>query len=311
LAFGPLQALAQGDDSSRVLSIKSRISSKEKVIRVKDIASNYQILSDAERELEVAETPVAADETITIIDLAYMLQRHSELMDLRLKGPRNIVLQKASDSAAVEKAKSEIVSQIKALAPWKDWDIDVMLSSSDENSISRPGPSTGRSPAFREQDHDGPRQPECRFHRRRRRTSSKCALNPTILRKVEVVVLNANCRQGQILSETMLKRVPMWLGPEGKDCMTDYNACVGRELARTMSTGDIVKANDILNPVCAKRGDMIWVECRDHGLSVKLAVTAMESGRQGDLIKVVNQPTQRTFLVLLVGERQALYKMGS
>jgi flagella basal body P-ring formation protein FlgA len=233
-------------------------------------------------------------------------------MDLRLKGPRNIVLQKASDSAAVEKAKSEIVSQIKALAPWKDWDIDVMLSSSDENSISKAWPFN-RVEVLPSENRTmtGPVNLNVAFIDAGGRTSSKCALNPTILRKVEVVVLNANCRQGQILSETMLKRVPMWLGPEGKDCMTDYNACVGRELARTMSTGDIVKANDILNPVCAKRGDMIWVECRDHGLSVKLAVTAMESGRQGDLIKVVNQPTQRTFLVLLVGERQALYKMGS
>ena len=309
LSAAPLQAQ---DDTKRVLSVKARIVTKSQVIKLKDIAVNYQMLTESEKELEVTEAPTASDETITIVDLAYMLQRHPELMNIRLKGPRNIILQKASDASAIEKAKADIVEQIKSMSPWKDWEIDVILSSSDENTISKAWPfSKVELLPSDNKTMIGAVNLNVAFIDNSGRQSSKSLLNPTILKKVEVVVLNANIRQGQVLAESSIKRVPMWLGPENKDFVTEIDDCIGRELAKSMSAGEIVRTNDILNPVCAKKGDMIWVECKSGSLMVKLAVTALEGGRQGDMIKVLNQPTQKSFSVQLTGEKQGLYRIGS
>ena len=314
LGAGALAPLQAQDDSSgkRVISVKPRIISKGSCIKLKDIAVNYQSLSEAEKELEVAEAPVNSDETVTLIDLAYMLQRHPELMNVRLKGPRSIVLQKASDSTAIDKAKADIVEQIKGMAPWKDWEIDVILSATDENAISKAWPFVKVELLPSEnKTMIGAVNLNVAFVDSNGRQGSKCILSPTILKKVGVVVLNTNCKQGQLLMESSVKRIPMWLGPENKDYVTELDDCLGRELAKSMSAGEIIKANDILNPVCAKKGDMIWVECRSGFMTVRLAVTALEGGRQGDMIKVVNQPTQKTFSVQLTGEKQGLYRMGS
>ncbi len=310
-ASAPLQAQ---DDSSgkRVISVKSRVVAKGSCIRLKDIAVNGMALTEAERELEVIEAPTDSDQTIGIVDLAYMLQRYPELMNLRLKGPRTIILQKASDSSAIDKAKGDIVQQIKGMAPWKDWEIDVILSASDESSISKAWPfSKVELLPSENKTMIGSVNLNVAFVDANGRQSGKCILSPTILKKVGVVVLNSNCRQGQILGEGSVKKVPMWLGPENKDYVTELDECLGREIAKSMSAGEIVRSNDILNPVCAKKGDMVWVECRSGALSVRLAVTALEGGRQGDMIKVLNQPTQKTFSIQLTGEKQGYYRMGS
>ena len=315
LAAAPAQqALAQGDapPAKRVVNVKAKITPKGSSVKLKDIVQSASPLSDEEKELEITEAPTSSDETVSIVSLAYMLQRYPELMNVRLVGPRNIVIQKVSDSSAAEKAKADIVSQIKGMAPWKDWDIDVMLSSSDETIISKAWPfaKVELLPSDNK-TMTGPVVLNVAFINESGRQASKTQLNPTILRKVSVVVLNSNCRQGQIITESALKKVPMWLGPENRDYIADFSECLGRELAKPMSAGDVLKSGDVLNPVCAKRGDMIWVECRSGALSVKLAVTALEGGRQGEMIKVLNQPTQKTFSVQLVGEKQGLYSFGS
>jgi len=314
LASIPLSELLAQDDPAekRVLSIKPRIVAKSHTIRVKDIAVNYQILSDFEREMEVTEAPTCADENITIVDLAYMLQRHPELMNIRLKGPRTIVLQKVADSTAVDKAKSDIVSQIKGMPPWKDWEIDVILSTSDETTISKAWPfSKVEILPSENKTMIGAVNLNVAFIDDTGRQSGKSQLNPTILKKVNVVVLNVNGKQGQVVTDSIIKKIPMWIGPENKDYISDSADCVGRELAKPMSAGEIIKAYDVINPICAKKGDMVWVECKSGALTVKLAVTALEAGRQGDMIKVMNQPTQKVFSVRLTGEKQGFYSFGS
>ncbi len=307
-----LQFRASADDSdSRVLSIKPRIVAKGQTICLKDVVSNHQVLTDAEKELEVTETPVSNDETVTLVDLAFMLQKHPSMMSARLKGPKTIVLQRRADNSAVDKAKADLVKQIRSMAPWKDWEIDVMLSASDEAIISKAAPFAQLEILPSEnRTMIGAVNLNVAFLDERGKTLMRSSLNPTILKKVNVVVLNSNGKQGQILGESILKKVPMWLGPENKDYVTELGDCVGRELARSMSTGDILKANDILNPVCARKGDIIWVECKSGGLMVKLAVMALEGGRQGDMIKVVNKSTQKMFSVVLASEKYGVYKIG-
>jgi len=304
-------ASAAEGDGMRVLTVKPRIVSKTASVHLRDVVANYQVLSDEEKEFEITEAPVSSDENLTIVDLAFMLQKYPSLMSARLKGPKTVVLQKIADNSAVEKAKSELVKQIRGMSPWKDWEIDVLLSNSDESLISKASPFSKLEILPSEnKTMIGPVNLNVAFLDENGRQTMKGTLNPTILKKVNVVVLNSNGKQGQLLQESFLKKVPMWLGPENKDYISDFNDCVGRELARSMSTGEIMRASDILNPVCAKKGDIIWVECRSGSLMVKLAVTALDGGRQGDMIKVVNKSTQKIFTVELTGERYGVFRIG-
>lgn len=264
----------QADAAKRVLSIKGRVMSKSPTVRMKDIVVNPQSLTESERELEVTEAPTKADETIGIVDLAYMLQKHPGLMDVSIKGPRNIVIQRVADSETVRKAKDDIVSHIKTIPPWKDWEIDVILSPSDESIVSKAAPFAKVEVLPSENKNMiGAVNLNIAFIGEDGRQLSKSSINPTILKKAQVLVMNANSRQGQILSSSDIKRIPMWLGPENRDYVTEESECVGRELAKALPMGEIIKSSDMLRPVCAKRGDIIWIECKSGPLSVKLAVT--------------------------------------
>jgi len=111
------------------------------------------------------------------------------------------------------------------------------------------------------------------------------------------------------LRKNDIKKVPIWVGGDKKDYIADENHCIGKELAKNLSTGDIIRTNDLLSPVCAKRGDVLWVECRSGALSVRVAATAMENGRMGDVIKVKNNSSKKTFDAELVSEREAFCKI--
>jgi flagella basal body P-ring formation protein FlgA len=137
----------------------------------------------------------------------------------------------------------------------------------------------------------------------------KMTISPVILRKVEVVVIGSSSKKGHRIKKSDLKKVPMWVGGNNKDYILDENECIGKELAKNMTDGDIIKANDILMPICAKKGDIIWVEYASDSLTVRIAATVLESGRKGDFIRVKNNSSKKIIEVELVDEKQAVRRI--
>ncbi len=298
--------------AERVLILKSRIVTKDTFIKLKDLASNPQILSDTEKELTVIETPTRKDETVNIVDIAYMLQKHPELADLNLRGPKTIVLQRFSGNEYIEKAKNDILASLRSTAPWNDWEIDLQLSPSDESSINRAGAfSKAKVLPSDNKTMVGLVTLNVAFFDEHEKQVYKSSLNPVIMRKTSVVVLSSSCKQGQILSENSLSKVSVWVGGDKKDYITDYDLCVGRELAKNMQAGDILQTSDIMNPICVKKGDMMWIECKSGPLTITIAGTAVEGGRLGEVIKVKNQSSQKIFPVELTGDKKGVYRSGS
>jgi flagella basal body P-ring formation protein FlgA len=298
--------------AKRIIDIKDRIVATGATVKLKDIVINQEMLSDKEKELEITETPDKIDRIISLINMAYLFQRHHELMDTRLRGPKNIVIQRRESSEYVNKAKKQILEYIRSHAPWKDWEVDMLFSSNDELLISKVG-AFDRVEVF---PYDNKRMVgtvglRIVFYDDKKRENGKASINPVILRKVDVFVMNNNVKRGQIISKYNIKTVPIWIGEGKKDYVTAEKNCIGRELARNVNHGDIIRGSDLLNPVCAKKGDSVWVECLSGSLAVRLVVTALEDGREGDFIKVMNRASKSTFRVELTGEKQGKYKLGS
>ncbi|OGV54721.1 MAG: flagella basal body P-ring formation protein FlgA [Lentisphaerae bacterium GWF2_52_8] len=311
LVCGQLSLRANdGEEHARVVMIKPRIETRGSVVKMKDMLLNPDLLQEEEKELEIMDTPIRADKSLSLLELACLMQKHPQLHELSIRGPSSVVVQRGSNSEALDKAKQAIIAYLKENAPWKDWEVDVMFSPSDEHLISRVEPFK-RVEVFPYDNKGmlGTVALSVAFFNEFDRQVSKQTISPVILKKVYVSVMNSQVKQGRVLNGSELKKVPMWLGADKRDYITDEKDCLGKELAKSMSPGDILKAGDLLNPVCAKQGETVWVECRSGALSVKLAVTAMEAGRKGDMVTVKNQSTQKTFKVEMIGERQAVYRI--
>lgn len=302
---------ANAAETYRVISIKSVVSSKTPEIRLKDLVTNKRVLTDVEQELVVMDTPKAKDESIGIVEIAYMLQKHPEMENVRIKGARNITVQKLVDTSMVDKAKRDIIEQIKKESPWKDWDIDVLLSLSDEAIVTKAAPfSKVEVLPSENRNMLGTVNLNIAFIDENGKQVGKSSINPTILKKVMVSVMNSNCKQGQILTQANIQLTPMWLGPEGRNYISNPEECIGRELAKSMAAGEIIRTTDVLNPVCAKKGDVISVECHSGALMVKISAVALDNGRQGENIRVMNQTSRKSFTVELIGEKTASMNAG-
>lgn len=301
---------ANADEGTRILNIKECIIAKDDVIRLKDIVSNTGMLTEEERDYEITDTPKTSQTVLSIVDLAYLFQRHESLMNVRLRGPKNITLKRIKSTEYLEKARREILEFVKSNPPWKDWEIDMLLNSSDELSLSRAGAFESLEvKSYENKGMLGPVALSVTLLDNKKKQIEKLTVTPVILRKVDVIVINNNGKIGEKIKKEDLRKVPIWVGGDKKDYVMEENKCVGYELARNISSGDMLHSADILRPVCAKKGDLIWIECKSGALSVRMAATAMENGREGDSVKVMNNSSNKIFSVELTGEKEGVHRI--
>jgi|GEM_PF-3414481 len=298
--------------SVRILKLKDIVICKNTDITLRDLLTNPTVLTAREADEVLMKTPTDQDINLSIVDIAYLLQRHPTLLSAKLRGARTICLRHLNDMRFVDQAKKQLLQYLRANAPWKEWEVDVEFTPADETLVNRVGefkrievlPYDNNSMigvvAFRISffdDHD--------------RLLSKVNVNPVVLRKMSAMVMKENRTIGHIVQRSDLKQIPVWIGGEKKGYITEENECIGKELAKDVPAGELLRKPDLLNPVCAQRGQVIWVTCNSGALTVKLAVQAMETGRLGDVIKVQNRSTEKEFSVELIGPKQAVHRLGT
>ncbi len=300
------------DAARRVLRLKSKVETQGKVIQLKDLVANNAVLTAEEAEYEIMKTPLESDVKMSLVDIAYIMQRYPSLMSVKIKGEPLVVFKHVGDMHVLDQAKKLMHRYLKSNQPWKDWDIDVVFNANDEALISRVGAfSRMEAEPTDSKSMIGTVDFRVSFYDEHDRLISKQNLSPKILCRADAFVIRDSHPKGHVLSTSDLKKVPVWLGDDKKGYITDEKLCVGKELAREVTSGDYLRVNDLLNPVCARRGEVIWVTSTIGGLSVKLAVRAEQNGRLGDMIRVTNRSTQKAFDVELTGPKNAVLKMGS
>ena len=294
---------------SRTLTIRPIVSTQDSVLRIKDFVMNDHLLNDREREFELMETPTDKDKLLSLVDLAYLFQQYEEMMDVRVSGPRKIRIRHTRDHAHLEKIKQAILAGVKKIAPWKEWEIDMLFSSTDEMTLSKIDDfEMVEVLPYDNSTMLGNIQFKTTFFDAKGRETGSGNITPVILKKVDVAVIDSNAAKGHILSPSDVKMVPVWVGGNKKDYIEDATICHGRELAKSLSAGDIIHNRDLLNPICCRRGDLVRIESRHGGLSVKIIAMALETGRKGDFVKFENRSSKKVFSARLTGIKEALFE---
>jgi len=296
---------------TRILNIKPVIESKEKKAKLKDFVTNDHLLTDAEKEFEIIDVPSDRDKVISIIDFAYLLQQYEEMMDAKVSGPRKLRIKRNNNSQELLRSKAAITAEIKRIAPWSEWEVDILFGSNDDIVLNRIKEfNSVEVMPYNNRAMLGNIQFRTTFLDSEGRETGNALVNPVILKKVDVAVIDRSCKKGQILDRSDVKTIPIWVGSNKRDYITDLSECVGRETAKTLSAGDLIKASDLMNPICAKKGDIVWIESKKGALSVTLAVTALQTGRMGEVIRFRNKSSKKEFSAKLVGDKQAVHEMA-
>lgn len=309
---GATVTVLANEAGGRILNIRSDISARTNMVKLKDMVSNPAVLSQVEGEYEILNTPTESDSTLTLVDIAYMLQKYPSLMDARLKGPRMITVKCLRDMRYVELAKRQMLEYLKNNPPWKSWEIELVFDHNCESQITRVGHFERISVIpFDTKGMIGVVDFHVDFYDDNGRLLKKLNLQPKIMRRAQAYVLKDSRGSGHVVGGGDLKQVPVWIGGEKNSYITEENQCVGKELARDVTAGEFLRSADMVNPICARRGETIWVTCQLGALSVRLAVLAQQNGRLGDTIRAMNRSTNKVIDVELTGMKQAVHRMGT
>ena len=69
---------------------------------------------------------------------------------------------------------------------------------------------------------------------------------------------------------------------------------MGKEAARNLPLGTVLRASDVIVPRLVRRGEPVMINVRSGGLTIATAGRALGSGANGDLVRVVSLSTNRT-----------------
>jgi flagella basal body P-ring formation protein FlgA len=307
-AGAPTAGMAQ----TTVLDIRQKIVVEQETVKVKDLLVAPNQVVEAIRGLRVMDAPVPGEKShLTLVDLAYALQRVPELLSYHLRGPDVVVIERMVSDQFVAMTKDRIARRIAETPPWSDWEIDVSFSPFDERMLGEIGEyedlrvrpadnlvSLGRVGFVVEfLDMEG-----AALHERN--------LTPDLRRKISAVILAAPRERGHLLQRGDLKQSPLWVGEDQKGILTHLDDCIGLELARELSGGDVLREHHLLEPLCTRRGDAVWVTCQVGGLEVRMSGMSTQQGRRGDSIRVRNPVSQKDILVSLTGPKRAQLMLG-
>ncbi len=84
----------------------------------------------------------------------------------------------------------------------------------------------------------------------------------------------------------------------------DINDVIGKEVVRAGTPNEPLLFRDLTNPILVRRGALVTVRLVTANMSLTARGKALENGSKGDIIRVVNQTSNKTIQVEVVAENE-------
>lgn len=302
IVFGSFSAVTFAGE---ILEIRQQVAVAGDQLYLQDLVVNSDSISSAEKKTPVMSTPPMGEKKhVSLTDIAYKLQKYPSLLDKKIRGADNIVIERTVDWKKVEDKIKTLKELIRQKEAWSDWEIKISFSRSDYHRLSE---ITGDDLQVNLVDGDK-LLGEVPLYVSSSGKGNQQRIAPVIKRRADRLVLNKNKKRGEALTENDVKTVETWIRKTNDDAVQNIEQCVGREINRNLSEGRMLKDDYLSEPLYAERGDLVVVNCEYQNLRVKVNVRALETGRKGERIKVRNPESSKVFSVKLVGRRQAALK---
>ncbi|MCC9624118.1 flagellar basal body P-ring formation chaperone FlgA [Thalassospira sp. MA62] len=84
----------------------------------------------------------------------------------------------------------------------------------------------------------------------------------------------------------------------------DLNDVIGKEVIRAVNPNEPLLYRDFTNPILVRRGSLVIIRLVTKNMSLTARGKALENGSKGDVIRVVNQSSNKTIQVEVVAENE-------
>lgn len=108
-------------------------------------------------------------------------------------------------------------------------------------------------------------------------------------------VLAQPLARGAIIREDGIVDKDIKRSPAGIDYITDRGMLIGMAAKRPLRAGVPLRTSDIQQPDIVRKGDLVTVAFEAPGLSLSIRGKALEDGKYGQAVRVMNTQTNRTF----------------
>lgn len=126
----------------------------------------------------------------------------------------------------------------------------------------------------------------------------------TIERIVSVPVVSENITRGAIIGKNDISFIDMPARSVKSDVITDETAIIGATPRRMLVAGEPVRKVDIEAPKLIERGQSVTVIYAAGGLNLTVKGKALESGAEGDQVRVLNVTSNKTLDAIVTAAQE-------
>ncbi|MBK67093.1 MAG: flagella basal body P-ring formation protein FlgA [Rickettsiales bacterium] len=114
-----------------------------------------------------------------------------------------------------------------------------------------------------------------------------------IIQMVEVPVLATRLRQGDIISNSMIKWVNVPSNAISSNTILDAKDIVGMTPRRFVRENDLITDTDIAAPLIVEKGDFVTMILSNGRLQLTAKGRALDNGSKGETIRIVNKSSNK------------------
>lgn len=296
--------------AERVLNIAASAEVRGARVRLGDIVCDARGLPEGWEAREVLDAPAPGSRrNYPLTAIAYALQRYPDMSDVVLRGGLDMQVRRAYVQIDPEMLVKAVESFVANSAPWQGREVEIRCVQPQKPAPAPAGSFEFAVTGFRER----PGKPYgYEFDVQVLVDGAAERVVPVQAEIVPVMDLWVAARplpQGHVLApgDLATRRLPMPAGGDGVPACDDV---FGRELARPLPAGQPLRRQTLLEPICAKRGDLITVTASSGGLRVDMKARAMAGARRGDTLLCENERSKRRILVRMTGPKEATADVG-
>ena len=121
---------------------------------------------------------------------------------------------------------------------------------------------------------------------------------------VYVLVASKNLMVGEVLKEDSVKLEKKLKNMLPVDVFTKIDGLENQEMARSIKAGQIIRSIDIKAAKLIKKGDKVLFSIMAQGMLVKATVEALQDGKMGEQIKLLNKDSGQTVIGIVTGKNR-------
>jgi flagella basal body P-ring formation protein FlgA len=126
--------------------------------------------------------------------------------------------------------------------------------------------------------------------------------------RVQVPVASTALARDAIITPSDLRLEERWQ-PAGQVAPPEPESMTGWILRRRIEPGRPVTPADLTTPLVVRRGDELWVECISGPMVVKAKARALESARDGELVRLAIDNSKKTITARMNGRGRAVLRL--